>query len=254
MTVAWHPKERILATGSNDLTLKLWDLDQGNCYETWAGHQYWVVQVAWNSLGTLLASGSFDGTIRLWEPTTGDCLKVFTVDQTLPYAMAWSPEGRILALPGSDDTLQLWDVDADRCVRTLVGHEGLVTWLRFSPDGTQLVSGSNDHLVRLWDLRTAPSCQGNPRNPRNPMVLSGHTAAIYSLAFSPDGAQLVSGAEDGQILLWDVALGELVRSLKVTRPYEGLNITGIQGITPAQKNALKQLGAVESRPMPSLAE
>ena len=66
-----------------------------------------------------------------------------------------------------------------------------------------------------------------------------------SLTFSLDGQQLASGSEDGTIKLWDVKSGECLITLKADRPYEGMNITGVTGLTEAQKETLKALGAVE---------
>ncbi len=76
-------------------------------------------------------------------------------------------------------------------------------------------------------------------------TLQGHTKALWSVAFSPNGEIIASGSEDGTIKLWDVQTGECLNTLTTPRPYEGMNITGVTGLTEAQKNTLKALGAVE---------
>ena len=76
-------------------------------------------------------------------------------------------------------------------------------------------------------------------------TLQGHTNGIWSVTFSPDGQQLASGSEDGTIKLWDVNTGDCLKTLRADRPYEGMNITGVTGLTEAQKATLKALGAVE---------
>ncbi|HAA30813.1 MAG TPA: hypothetical protein DCE56_27835, partial [Cyanobacteria bacterium UBA8553] len=75
-------------------------------------------------------------------------------------------------------------------------------------------------------------------------ILQGHTNWVFSLTFRPDSNILASGSWDGTIKLWDVLTGECLTTLR-DRPYEGMNITGITGLTEAEKATLKALGAVE---------
>lgn len=108
--------------------------------------------------------------------------------------------------------------------------------LAFSPDGTILASASEDRTIGLWDV-----AHGTLRR-----VLYGHTEGVYSVVFSADGATLLSASADGTLKFWDSQTGECVNTLAVEGPYTGMNITGVTGITEAQKTTLKTLGAVES--------
>jgi WD40 repeat protein len=76
-------------------------------------------------------------------------------------------------------------------------------------------------------------------------TLTGHTNCVKSVAFTPDGATMVSSSADETIRHWSVASGQCLQTLRSDRPYERMNITGITGVTAAQKQALKALGAVE---------
>jgi len=117
----------------------------------------------------------------------------------------------------------------------LHGHTRGVWSVSFSPDGQILASSSDDETVRLWDVRDGQCLQ----------VLRGHTKSICSVSFSPNGLTLVSGSQDQTIKLWDVRTGECIKTLLTDRLYEGMNITGVTGLTETQKATLRALGAVE---------
>jgi WD40 repeat protein len=131
--------------------------------------------------------------------------------------------------------VKLWDVGTGQCIGTLDRHTNCVYSVAFSPDGRTLASGSGEQTVKLWDVSTSQWLK----------TLSGHGKLVWSVAFSPDSQTLASGSEDETIKLWDVKTGECLKTLKSSRPYEGMNITGVTGLTEAQKIALKDLGAVE---------
>jgi WD40 repeat protein len=109
-----------------------------------------------------------------------------------------------------------------------------------SADGRLLTSGNFDGTVQLWQ---AP--EGQPL-----ATLSGHTGPAYRVALSADGRLLASGGQDGTVRLWEVSSGACLRTLRSDRQYERMNITGLTGITPAQRAALLALGAVDSQDQP----
>jgi WD40 repeat protein len=125
---------------------------------------------------------------------------------------------------------------------TFKGHEGAVTVARFSPDGQFIVSGSLDRTLKLWDVRTG----------RCYPTLASHSDVIFTLLVASvqvgdeDFARLTtfSGSLDESIKLWDLQANKCWPTLRVPRPYEGMKIEGIQGLTEAQWATLKALGAV----------
>jgi WD40 repeat protein len=137
---------------------------------------------------------------------------------------------------GSEDgTVRLWEAASGRLLATLQGHTGLVCGVAFSADGPFVASGSFDRTVKLWEAASG----------RLLATLQGHTGAVCGVARSADGELVASGSFDGTVKLWEVSSGTLLRPLRRDRPYERMDITGLTGITAAQRVALLALGAVE---------
>jgi WD40 repeat protein len=237
--VAWSPDSQILASGSGDLSIRLWDVQQGKCLKVLQGHKNWAWSVAWSPDGITLASGSHDRTVRVWDSRTGECLKVLCGHDYWVEAVAWSPNGTILA-SGSHD-LRLWDLQTGTCLRSLQGHHDMIRTVAWSPDGKMLASSSYDQTVRVWDAVTGECLN----------ILEGHSSQVWSVAWRPVSSSselsrliLASSSADETIKLWDINTGQCLRTLRATRPYEGMNITGATGMTEAQIAILQTLGAI----------
>ncbi|HLO85733.1 MAG TPA: NB-ARC domain-containing protein [Nostocaceae cyanobacterium] len=224
-----------LACGGGDHTVKIWDIKTGQCLTNCTDHEGWVFRVAFSPHGHILASGSADNTVKLWDILTGKVLRTFTGHTGWVWSVAFSPCGNILASSSSDNTVKFWHVTTGQCFKTLQGHESSVSSVMFSPDGKHLASGSHDQSARLWDVSTGECLQ----------VLRGHNNWVWSVAYTPCGSMLASASQDETIKLWDAVTGECLKTLPVPKPYEGMNITGITGLTEASIATLKALGAVE---------
>ncbi len=265
----------LLASGSADYTIKFWHPQTGQCLQTLRGHSSWVWSVVFSPDGTYLASASYDQTVKLWEVKTGKCLCTFEGHSSSVVAITFSPNGQYLVSSGFDTTIKIWEVKTGQCLTTLSDHENSVWSLAFSPDSQWLASASFDTTVRIWDFNRRQCAH----------ILAGHNTPVAAVAYSPDGQSLISGGFDCTLRIWDVrggfcrkvikehlglissllwfkeiiisasfdesiklwdARGNSHTSLVAHRPYEGMEISGVTGLSDAEKATLKALGAVES--------
>jgi WD40 repeat protein len=241
-------KGRILASGSDDHKVRLWDVYSGRCLKAFQGHASRVWSVAFSPDGKTLASGSDDQTVRLWDVGTGKCLHVLSGHTNWIRAIAFHPSGQLLASGSDDQKIRLWEVSSGECLTTLRGHTNWVWSVAFSPDGQLLASGGNDQTVRLWDVNSRqcvkvlqghtdwvrcvafmPHSQSlilasssndqtvrlwDVHTGRCLSILQEHTNRVRSIAFSQDGQILACGGEDNSIGLWDIKTGHCIKTLQ----------------------------------------
>lgn len=232
-TVAFDATGEILASGSHDQTVRLWDIQTQRCLQVLEGHKDGVRALAFDPDAQRLASGGSDQTIRLWDVQTGICLNVLQGHTGGVFTLAFTADDQQLISGSFDQTIRVWDPQTGKSVKVLRGHTGGIWSVAVSPDGQRLASGSGDQTIRLWNLQTG-SCLN---------VLHEHTSWVTSVSFSPDGQFLISGSDDRTLKVWDITTERCIQTLIVDRLYEGMNIQGATGLTPAQAATLKALGA-----------
>ncbi|WP_328497349.1 XRE family transcriptional regulator [Streptomyces sp. NBC_00414] len=208
--VAHRADSRVLATGSNDDTARLWDVrdpHRPRSLATLTGHTDKVSDVAFSPDGRTLATASWDDTARLWDvrdprhPRTTAVLRGHSGDVN---ALAFSRDGHALADASTDGTVRLWDVTdpgRPRGTRTLPGRHDdkrAVVTVAFSPDGRVLAAAGFDNAVRLWTFDASGRA-------RKKATLTGPTAAVTRVAFSPDGKTIAGASWDRAVRLWDIA-------------------------------------------------
>lgn len=232
--IAFHPDGDQLASASYDQTIKLWDVKTGDCLQTLQEHTSSVLAIAFSSNGQWLASGGYEQAIKLWNPKTGACLNTWQAHLNRVWAVVFSPDNRCLATGGDDRTIKLWDISTGECLQTFEGHSSQVLSLLFSADGSTLFSSSADRTIRVWNM-TNGACQA---------VLQSHQNWVWSLAQTQKDEILLSGSQDETIQSWNIDTGASIKTLRSPRPYEGTVITDAIGLTQAQTETLKALGAI----------
>uniref|UniRef100_A0A7N6B2A9 U3 small nucleolar RNA-associated protein 13 C-terminal domain-containing protein n=1 Tax=Anabas testudineus TaxID=64144 RepID=A0A7N6B2A9_ANATE len=207
-------KASFIVSGSQDCTVKVWDLPadlsptgtdihQLTARTTEKAHDKDVNSVAVSPNDKLLASGSQDRTAKLWslagEGNLG-LLGVFRGHRRGIWAVCFSPVDQVLATSSADGTTKLWSLQDFSCLKTFEGHDASVLKVIFVSRGTQLLTSGSDGLVKLWTIKTNECVK----------TLDAHQDKVWGLHASRKDDKMVTGSADSNITVWaDVTEVEL---------------------------------------------
>ncbi len=196
--VRFSPNGQLLATGSWDKTIRLWDVRTGQVRHTLPGHTNQIRSVCFSPDGQRLASAAEDKSVRLWDVKTGQPIGSPLLHPDKLRSVCFHPNGDILASAGNDRAVHLWDARTGKKLRSYTAHTNDIWIACFSPDGERLATCSKDRTVRVWDTQ-----DGKLRH-----TLVGHSDLVHGVCFSPDGQRLASASEDGTARIWDANTGK----------------------------------------------
>lgn len=219
-SAAFSPDGKRIATASADGTARIWDVStgkellsvKGSTYEAGseAGHAWFA---AFSPDGKFLATAGGDGVARIWDASTGQQLISLEGHRDQIFTVAFSPDGNRLVTSSNDGTAKVWDVTTGEdllTVREETDEEGdtvFVWWAIFSPDGSQIATAVTTDFesgwASVWDVETGQKM----------MTLPALGPTMRSVAFSPDGARIVTAEDDRTAKIWDARSGKLLMTL-----------------------------------------
>ncbi|EIN04856.1 hypothetical protein PUNSTDRAFT_37485, partial [Punctularia strigosozonata HHB-11173 SS5] len=221
LSVAFSRDGSRIVSGSQDHTVRLWNLSSGEQIgDPYRGHTDDVRCVAFSPDNRRVVSGSWDWTIRLWDSHTGLAIGGPLERHTdRIMSIAFASDGSCFASLSADETVRIWNEQDG-----MIYDHSLADWpigkvcaIAFLSDGERLVLGSRDGTVQVWNVRA--------RKPiGETMQLPEYPAGVRSMVFSPDGTRSISGSHNSVVHVWDTHPGYTVR-----RTLEGHSV-GIQSV------------------------
>jgi WD40 repeat protein len=192
--LAFSPDARLVASGSQDGTIAIWDANRGTMVRAFLGHSRLQSGIQFSPDGKILAAGNDQGVVRLWDVADGHELDPLPGHSGAVHCLAFSPDGEFFASGAEDRNVYLHDLV--RGVEKKLSMPSAVTHIAFSPDGRTLaaVGDSPGAGVHLWDIETGKET-----------IWRAHDGNIHCVAFSPAQSFLATGSEDGTVKLWDLS-------------------------------------------------
>nr|WP_263971570.1 NB-ARC domain-containing protein [Leptolyngbya ohadii] len=243
-----HSSNAVVATGSFDGKIRLWDILDGQCFCTMS-HLGEVLALALSPDGTTLISGnaSHQSSLKFWDIQNQTCLKTISAHVNMAKTLCFSHSGLLFASGGGDKTVQLFHCNESHPYRKLEGHQDTILSIAFSKNDALLVSGSIDQTARIWDVQTGQCLQiltgyHNPVisvkfHPHEPILLTGGIdslklwslqdqqwqpmltiregyTVVAAIAFTVDGKLMATGSFDRTVRLWDFASQKCLRIIQ----------------------------------------
>jgi WD40 repeat protein len=216
-SMSFSPDGKILASSSDDGTIKLWNTKTGKEIRTLLGHERSVRSISFSPNGKTLASIS-DTMIKLWNTETGKEIQTLPGHESFVQSISFSPDGKTLA-SSSDKIIKLWNVDTGKEIRTLLGHQNSALSMSFSSNGKTLATeirdkgifGFHGGTIKLWNVDTGKEIRT--------LLLPDDESSVNGVSFSPDGKTLATGHDNifdknkNTIKLWDLETGKEIRAL-----------------------------------------
>ncbi len=218
-SAAISPDGKILATGSYDQKIILWDVATGKELKTLTGHNGAVFGLTFRPDGKILASASGDRTVKLWDVEKGERRDTLTQSLKDVYAVVFSADGKKLFAGGVDNRIRIWSISAtavegsNPILESKFAHEGAILRLAVSSDGKMLLSSAEDRAVKLWD-----TAEMNEK-----ILLERQPDWCAGLTFASNNKTIVVGRLDGSMGFYDAHNGKLISTTAAVAKQESVS-------------------------------
>lgn len=207
----------ILASCSDDLTIRLWSISKSKCIKILRKHTYHVTSIKFTSKGNILISGSADETITIWDLSSGKILKTLAAHADPISSLSLTPDNTIIISASYDGLMRLFDLETGQCLKTLTYNStshGTATAstndvlnfpisnVEISPNGKYILSSSLDGVIRLWDYISNKIIK--TYNGKDGKHISEKYCCGTKFIIKTETPKLVSGSDSDGLIIWDV--------------------------------------------------
>jgi WD40 repeat protein len=203
--VAVTPDGKKIVSGSEDETMKVWDVESFRCLATLKNFSdVYGIDVTPN--GKMVVGGLLDKTLRVWDLETGKLLSILKGHTKCigPWAVAAMPDGKRVVSGSHDGTIKVWNIFSERCLKTIEGHKSEIIGIALTSEGDRVISSSSDSSIKLWDLESGQCL----------VTFEGHTKTVIGIAVTPYGKRVVSGSYDRTLKVWDIESGQCLATFE----------------------------------------
>lgn len=219
----------IIASCSDDLTIRLWSIKKAQCLKVLKKHTYHVTAVKFSLKGNILISGSADETITIWDIVSGITLKTLAAHSDPVLSLALTPDSTMIASASYDGLMRLFDLETGQCLKTLTYNSSShgtatasttdvvnlpISNVTFSPNGKYILSSSLDGVLRLWDYMNNKVIKTYLGIGGGEVPISEVYNCSAKFITKTKDPLIISGSDKSGLLIWDVQSKKIVYQFK----------------------------------------